>query len=100
LKKAWAIESAEAAWNRRAQPDNLLTSTRRAKPANEPLTLEELREMYGEPVWTTNMYGEMGAWVIVGTSYASSPAEKLSYPMYDKTWLAYRRKPEGSKSDG
>lgn len=28
LKKAWAIESAEAAWNRRAQP------------ANEPLTKE------------------------------------------------------------
>jgi len=34
-----ALNRAISAWNRRAQP------------ANEPLTLEQLRQMYDEPVW-------------------------------------------------
>lgn len=39
LKKAWAVESAETAWNHRAQP------------ANDPLTLEQLRDMESMAVW-------------------------------------------------
>ncbi|MDR1631217.1 MAG: Lar family restriction alleviation protein [Oscillospiraceae bacterium] len=41
--------AARAAWNRRAQP------------ANEPLTLDEIRGMDGEPVWIA----EANIWAIV-----------------------------------
>jgi hypothetical protein len=46
LKKQWAVDSAIAAWNRRA-PVN-----------NEPLTVEQLKQMDGEPVWFQSDCGE------------------------------------------
>ena len=38
-------------------------------PPNDPLTLEELREMDGEPVWITKMDGSGGVWMLVDTEY-------------------------------
>ena len=84
-------QEAISAWNNRTQP-------------NEPLTLEQLREMDGKPVWVETgevSIGEqiIGRWHILhstsdlcvnfmggGNGYALS--------QYGKTWLAYRNKPE------
>lgn len=66
---------------------------------NPPLTLEQLREMDGEPVWV--QYGQYdGEWVIVAwniydaISYVRKTPCLLSVYSYGKTWLAYRHKPE------
>ena len=75
-------------------------------PPNEPLTLEQLREMDGEPVWIKRLKGlsvcDTG-WAVVdvcpnqirvwwfGSEVEDEPSEKD----YGETWLAYRRPPEG-----
>lgn len=65
-------------------------------PPNDPLTLEELREMDREPVWLSgdglNRYdifrGERSH------GWADFYCGRLSLCCYGKDWLAYRRKPE------
>ena len=59
---------------------------------NEPLTLDELREMDGEPVWLVNQNG--GRWVIMSGVYLWNSRKNADY---GKTWLAYRQKPEEGK---
>lgn len=67
-------------------------------PPNAPLTLKELREMEGEPVWVEfSKCPEASGWMLISA---------IRYCVYDgmlgdcdfvncgKTWLAYRRKPE------
>ena len=46
-------DEAIAAWNHRAQPENM------------PLTLDELRQMDGEPVWVMHQDGSGARWGIV-----------------------------------
>lgn len=85
--------------------DGMIKSLREAKEItsseqpNDPLTLEELREIDGEPVWV--QYGQYdGEWLIVAwniydaISYARKAPFKLSVYSYGDTWIAYRRKPE------
>ena len=63
-------------------------------PPNEPLTLEQLREMDGEPVfvkWTDNRI--LPRWYIVGC-YEWNLMDFEEFEDYGK-WLAYRRPPEG-----
>lgn len=81
---------------------------------NEPLTLEELREMNGEPVWVKRLKGLSVCdtdWAVVvfrlepdvkhyeirvfwpGSEYEDEPSEDD----YGKTWIAYRRPPEGEE---
>lgn len=74
---------------------------RRPAPENKPLTLEQLRQMDGEPVWIDGK--DYGGWTIFKASANKQVARcldnvNLSYYMddYCKTWLAYARKPEGS----
>ena len=55
----------------------------------EPLTLDELRKMDGEPVWLVNQNG--GRWVIMSGAYLWDSRKNADY---GKTWLAYRQKPE------
>lgn len=68
------------------------------EPPNEPLTLEELREMVEEPIWIEapdmpNLHG----WAI---NYGLDPDvmhiqyAEIGLDVYGKTWLAYRRRPE------
>ena len=76
-----------------------------APPPNDPLTLEELREMDGEPVWCIN--GNGGQWGLVHVFSAEEETyvecvTKTGFTMDNMTygamgiyaWLAYRRKPE------
>ena len=79
---------------------------------NEPLTIEQLREMDGEPVWVKQLKGLSVCdtdWAVVefrlepdvkhdkirvwwpGSEDEDTPSEDD----YGKTWLAYRRPPEG-----
>ena len=62
-------------------------------PTNEPLTLEELREMDGEPVWVDTMK----RWGIVRVcGYGISVLTKSGE--YDVTRMKfYRRPPEGEE---
>ena len=81
---------------------------------NESLTLEELREMNGEPVWVKRLKGLSVCdtdWAVVefrlepdvkhyeirvwwpGSEYEDTPSEDD----YGKTWIAYRRPPEGEE---
>lgn len=74
---------------------------------NEPLTLEQLREMDGEPVWIANPDAlGYGRWGIVDGVYQAEDDQVLmlrgdySCHYYGKTWLAYRRPPEGENHHG
>ena len=71
---------------------------------NDPLTLDELREMDGEPVWVETgevSLGEqiIGSWeIFIGREsaiyYFTRRKRGFFAEHYGKTWLAYRRKPK------
>ena len=72
-------------------------------PPNELLTLEQLREMDGEPVWVT----PLGFWALV----IAKPGERVQLMSNDgeKVWAdkeielvgpVYRRPPEGEETHG
>jgi hypothetical protein len=78
-------------------------------PPNEPLTLEELREMKGQPVWTvtTGLDGS-GRWELVCDVDYEDVLEMAScvdglyaieMDTYGSTWTAYRRPPEGEEEN-
>lgn len=71
-------------------------------PPNEPLTIKELREMDGEPVWVT----PLGFWALV----IAKPGERVQLMSNngEKVWAdkeielvgpVYRRPPEGGDAD-
>lgn len=71
----------------------------RAQQENRPLTLDELRQMDGEPVWiqTIGLVGSVNGYGIVGTRAAITQdfcTTALWYKDYGDTWLAYRSKPK------
>ena len=67
---------------------------------NEPLTLDELRTMDGEPVWVEFQDGSGGCWGLVHITmfnhvvFANGLYCTVGKPYYGKTWLAYHHKPE------
>ena len=69
---------------------------------NEPLTLEQLREMDGEPVWFVDIKGRKWyppGWAIVDRDNCLVRTVKnwnaVFFERYGERWLAYRRPPEG-----
>jgi len=78
-----------------------------AQPDNAPLTLEQLRyERMGYINVKQAVETELKAWSFSTTSrgieekFEFDGIGELTAEDYGKTWLAYRRKPEGSESDG
>lgn len=64
---------------------------------NEPMTLDELRQMDGEPVWVQSPgVPEYGRWAIVEGVGENCLFLHDDFTCHDygKTWLAYCRKPE------
>ena len=67
---------------------------------NEPLTLDELRKMDGEPVWVEFQDGSGGCWGLVHITmfnhvvFANGLYCTVGKPYFGKTWMTYRRKPE------
>lgn len=82
-----------------------------AEPTNDPLTLEELRGMDGEPVWIVE-HPDWGHWELSEcaedyfddrdpdfygmTMPPTLPDPMGRYGLHVLGWLAYRRKPGGS----
>lgn len=74
---------------------------------NEPLSLEELKQMEGEPVYCVIIGVDGGVWEIIG-GISEGPDNRQAISMcnlddgkydvfadlYGKTWLAYRKKVE------
>lgn len=71
-----------------------------ALPPNDLLTLEELREMDGEPVWVELLDCNKEAnWAFVDLEIEAvrilkGMAIQRRFKAYGNTWMAYRRKPE------
>ena len=79
-----------------------IATLRRAQPANEPLTLDELRGMDGEPVYAVCCeMAEDSEWVIIDADevWANGKCGCFYFDEYGTAWLAYRRKPERSEED-
>lgn len=75
-------------------------------PPNEPLTLDELREMDGEPVWIkSKYYGVRGDVVrIMGQQEGERYVHLETNPYlqengYEKTWSAFRSRPQEGEED-
>ena len=73
------------------------------KEQNEPLTIEQLREMDGEPVWvdfTGSVIKREPGWFILKNAQdeevylVGKTSVYKGYEYYGKTWLAYRCPPE------
>lgn len=64
-------------------------------PPNEALTLEELREMGGQPYWHVGLREESPPphWNILDPFYA----KRIEDYKYGENWIAYRRPPEGEE---
>lgn len=76
-----------------------------APPPNEPLTLEELREMDREPVWIERI-GDIShkdsAWAFVNVERSicrTTDGSPAYFDFYGRGWLAYRRRPEEGKDE-
>lgn len=70
---------------------------REARDENPPLTLEELREMDGEPVCIAPVDGGPYTWMLVDTKYEVCREAHGGLAVFEnlgKTWVAYRHKPE------
>ena len=77
-------------------------------PPNEPLTLEQLREMDGEPVWIVE-HPDWGHWELSADAedYLANRDQDFyglkhddpagRYGLHVLGWLAYRRPPEGEE---
>ena len=79
-----------------------LYESQRVIEENAPLTLAELREMGGEPVWIKLFDPDEEFWVLRNEWVDTRNPEPMilfhmrwySYADYGKTWLAYRQKPK------
>ena len=92
------VDSVEERNNLMVTPIDMPTLT----PPNEPLTIEELREMDGAPVWIVDVgphkwYGP--GWAIVDRDNCLVRTVKnwnaVFFESYGERWLAYRRPAEG-----
>lgn len=65
----------------------------------EPLTLDKLREMDGEPVYVhSDIFSDDCGWRVIKTvnvlDIQFTNGDWLHFSDYDKSWIAYRHKPE------
>lgn len=63
-----------------------------AQQPNDPLTLEELREMIGRMVQCGSVDGQFFGRMLVGMN-GCVICNSFDFADYGKTWLAYRRRP-------
>ena len=104
---AWC-EKEECAWwiscdNNCAVTLSRATCAQQERENPKPLTLEELQEMDGEPVWVEFHLGLFPpVWMLVNAPEQAaydSLHQKVDFSCYGDAWLAYWQKPkEGTKS--
>lgn len=75
-------------------------------PTNEPLTLEQLREMDGEPVWVEDVkhwalidIEKGGQWDGVPFAVWAENGVKFTYNVESRDLHCYRRPPEGEEEE-
>ena len=68
-------------------------------PPNEPLTIEQLREME-DPVWCVckTVEGFEGFWCLCDHGYILTPARQIFDVKEIPHWVFYRRPPEGERN--
>lgn len=66
----------------------------RASDENPPLSLDELRQMEGEPVWIDYLDGHYGIVNVSVDAVVDGSAWFYDFTDYGEGWLAYRRKPK------
>ena len=73
---------------------------------NKALTLEQLREMDGEPVWVEDVrhwalidIGKGGQWDGVPFAIWAENGPRFCYNILDRNLLCYRRPPEGETDE-
>lgn len=77
-------------------PDYCALRAQREAEKNEPLTLDELREMDGKPVWCSPYGWQICQEITASRGYLCLEfrgGTHISLAGYGKTWLAYRNKP-------
>ena len=69
-------------------------------PPNEPLTIEQLREME-DPVWCVckTVEGFEGFWCLCNHGYILTPARQIFDVKEIPHWVFYRRPPEGEANE-
>lgn len=80
-------------WVKNGKQQAITAWNRRAKPENEPLTLDQLKQMNGDPVWVVSLFDNQGKWCLVdgGEKCVMFTFGRFdSFRNYGKTWLAYR----------
>lgn len=87
------IANNDVQWCLSELQDILETELPTLTPPNEPLTLEELREMGGQPYWHVGLREESPPphWNILDPFCA----KRIEDYKYGENWIAYRRPPEG-----
>ena len=90
----------DAIWHVLDVIEHMLTLT----PPNEPLTLDELREMDGEPVWVEDVkhwalidIEKGGQWDGVPFAVWAENGVKFTYNVESRDLHCYRRPPEGEE---
>ena len=76
----------------------IASCARQEQERNAPLTLDELRQMDGEPVWVQFLHNKIGYWYLIDCHNSEFIRFYRSgffiIGEYSKNFLAYRRKPE------
>jgi len=80
----------------------LVEKANAALPPNAPLTLDELRQLDGEPVYIVGINGSRSSgWGLVRCKARACQtffAWFLFFEWYGKTWIAYRRRLEEGRA--
>lgn len=84
-------------WNRILLDAVALLCTHPDNQPNEPLTLEELRDLHGKPVWIHRFEDGQGWWSVVrisDTRLYTDYGAWCDLRDYGKSWVAYCRPPK------
>lgn len=73
--------------------DALKEKAERENPA--PLTIEELRQMDGQPVWIDDWWEDSHGWELSMDAADYFDGERRTEKEYGSIWIAYRHKPKG-----
>lgn len=65
-----------------------------ARENPEPLTIEELRRMDGEPVWIDDWWEDSHGWELSMDASDYFEGERRTEKEYGSIWVAYRHKPK------
>lgn len=65
----------------------------------KPLTIEELRQMDGEPVWIDDWWEDSHGWELSMDASDYFEGERRTEKEYGSIWVAYRHKPKEAHHD-